>query len=313
MRNIRTAFASTALAVGLAVGLTACGGSNDTDENAAQTSAVAIPAAQFSQELQDKLPQDVRDAGVLKLAGFQFPPYAYYAEDGKTVQGFYVEVAEALETVFGVDVDFTVEPSIGDVATALKSNRADASLSSLADLPTTEESFDFADWIREYVVFMVKNGNPKNITGLETTCGTTVATLQGGPAEKVLNDYTKECTATGRPPITITTFADQNTAVLAVRSGRADAAFSQQIPLTYYVSQDPNFELAGVNKANGFPNLYFGAYALKGDPIVEPILGAFEQLKADGLYDAWLTKYGIESNKLDTFGINLATAGPAPQ
>ncbi len=310
MRSLRSTVVSTAIAVGLALGLVGCSTSEPASDSSASTSSVVIPEAKFSQELHDRLPQSVRDSGVLKLAGFQFPPYAYYAKDGTTLQGMYVEVAAALEQVFGVDVDFTVEPSIGDVATALKSKRAAASLSSLADLPTTEESFDFADWLREYVVFMVKKGNPEKITGLESTCGTTIATLQGGPSEKVLNEYTGECTKSGREPITITTFADQNSAVLAVRSGRADAAFSQQIPLTYYVSQDPNFELAGVNQANGFPDLFFGAYALKGDPIVETLLGAFDALRTDGLYDAWLRKYGIESNRLENFGINLATKSP---
>lgn len=307
MKSFRAAFTSSAVAVGLAVSLVACSSSDAADSTTAVTSAVQLPDPSFSQELHDSLPSEIKDSGTLRLAGFQFPPYAYYKEDGKTLQGMYVEVAAALEKVLGITVDLNVEPSIGDVTTALKSGRADASLSSLAELPTTVETFDFAEWIREYVSFMVKKGNPKNITGIESTCGTSIATLQGGPAEKVLQAKTQECTTSGKGPIDILTFADQNTAVLAVRSGRADAAFSQQIPLTYYVSQDSNFELAGVNQANGFPVLYFGAYALKERPIVNVLLGAFEALRADGLYDAWLKKYGIESNRLDGFGINLAT------
>ncbi|MGC0363850.1 polar amino acid transport system substrate-binding protein [Rhodococcus sp. 27YEA15] len=307
MKSFRAALTSSAVAVGLAVSLVACSSSDTPDTTTAVTSAVELPEASFNQALHDSLPSEIKDSGTLRLAGFQFPPYAYYSEDGKTLQGMYVEVAQSLEKVLGVKIDFNVEPSIGDVTTALKSGRADASLSSLADLPTTEETFDFADWIREYVIFMVKKGNPKNITDIDSTCGTSIATLQGGPSEKVLQTKTEECTKDGKEPINILTFADQNTAVLAVRSGRADAAFSQQIPLTYYVSQDSNFELAGVNQANGFPNLYFGAYALKDRPIVDVLLGAFESLRTDGLYDAWLTKYGIESNNLDDFGINLAT------
>jgi polar amino acid transport system substrate-binding protein len=299
---------SIAAVLGIAAAtLTACGsdGESTADPVASET---ALPEVQFSQELHDSLPESVKSSNTLKLAGFQFPPYAYFKEDGKTLQGMYVEVADELEKVFGVDIEFEILPSIGDVATSLKSDRFDASLSSLADLPTTEESFDFADWFREYVSFMVKKDNPKGINSLEDTCGTSIATLQGGPSEKVLKEKTIECTASGQDPIDIKTFADQNSAVLAVRSGRADAAFSQQIPLTYYVSQDPNFELAGTNQANGFPDLYFGAYALKGRPVINSILGAFEELREAGVYDALLKKYDIEANRLETFGINLATA-----
>ena len=306
-RFLKTAVSITAALSIAAGGLSACS-SDEGDGTAAPSSGSALPEVPFSQQLHDSLPESIKSSNTLRLAGFQFPPYAYYAEDGKTLQGMYVEVAQELGKVFGVEIEYEVLPSIGDIATALKSDRFDASLSSLADLPTTEESFDFADWFKEYVSFMVKKGNPKNINSLDDTCGTSIATLQGGPSEKVLKDKTVECTNSGQAPIDIKTFADQNTAVLAVRSGRADAAFSQQIPLTYYVAQDPNFELAGINQANGFPNLYFGAYALKERPVVSSLLGAFEALRDAGVYDALLAKYDIEANRLDDFGINLATA-----
>lgn len=302
---VKTAVSIAAAAVVAIGSLAAC---SSDDDAAAPSSASSLPEVQFSQSLHDGLPESVKNSNTLRLAGFQFPPYAYYAEDGKTLQGMYVEVAAELKKLLGVEVEYEVLPSIGDIATALKSDRFDASLSSLADLPTTEESFDFADWFKEFVSFMVKKGNPKGINSLDDTCGTSIATLQGGPSEQVLKKKTVECTDSGQQPIDIKTFADQNTAVLAVRSGRADAAFSQQIPLTYYVQQDPNFELAGINQANGFPDLYFGAYALKGKPVVNSLLGAFEALRDAGVYDALLKQYDIEANRLETFGINLATA-----
>ncbi|MCX4098181.1 transporter substrate-binding domain-containing protein [Nocardia sp. alder85J] len=307
--NIRaTALAVIVAVAGSAALLAGCGSSTSTSSSSTSSAAAAqIPDAKFRQDLHDALPAEIKSAGRLRLAAFQFPPYEYYKEDGKTPQGIYVQVADALKKVLGVDVDLNIEPSIADIATALGSGRDDASLSSLADLPTTEESFDFADWLKEYVAFMVKKGNPKHITGLDATCGTSIATLQGGPSEQVLKKKTTECVQQGRRPIDIKTFPDQNTAVLAVRSGRADAAFSQQVPLGYYVSQDSGFELAGTNQSNGFPDLYFGAYALKGKPVLNVLLGAFEALRTDGVYDALLKQYGLQANRIDQFGINLST------
>src|SRR5690606_11413814 len=114
------------------------------------------------------------------------------------------------------------------------------------------------------------------VDSLESACGHTIATLQGGTAEQVLNDAQANC---GDSPIDIALYKDQDSAVLAVSSGRADAAFSSQIPLTYYVEQDPDFVLSGANSTdNGFPPFWVGAFAPKGEPIVPVMLDSFNAL-----------------------------------
>jgi polar amino acid transport system substrate-binding protein len=51
----------------------------------------------------------------------------------------------------------------------------------------------------------------------------------------VIRKQSRACVAAGKPAIQVQSFSDQPTALLAVRSGRSDAFFSSQAPLTYFL------------------------------------------------------------------------------
>jgi polar amino acid transport system substrate-binding protein len=204
----------------------------------------------------------------------------------------------------GINVTLDVAPTISDVYTGMTSGKYDANISPLSDIPAVEANYDFADWLAEYVVFIQEKTATAKITSLTSACGHTIATLQGGTAQTVLTNANKTCSK----PITIALFADQDSAILAVKSGRADAAFSSQIPLTYYVKNDSSLTLSGANSTkNGFPPFWVGASAPKGSPLVPALLAAMNDLKKSGTYTAILKKYGIQANAISTFGINFGT------
>ena len=75
----------------------------------------------------------------------------------------------------------------------------------------------------------------------------------------------EKCAADGKPALEVQSYTDQPTSILSVRSKRADAFFSSQAPLTYFVQQsNGELELAGVGKSNGFDDLFQGAVVPKG-------------------------------------------------
>jgi polar amino acid transport system substrate-binding protein len=300
----------TALTV---LALTACssaspGGSSSATSASSAQAASSIPEPAYSAAIHNELPASVKSAGVLNLAAVPDPPYAYDESNGRTVVGLNVDMAAALQKVLGVKVNLAVAPTITDVFSGLTSGRYDASIAPLSDLPSTEQSYDFADWIKEYVVFLALKTTADPVSSLTTACGHTIATLQGGTAQTVLTTASKACTAAGKKPIAISLFADQNTAILAVESGRADAAFSSQILLTYYVKQDPALTLVGANStSNGFPLFYVGAFAPKSSGLAQPLLDAFNAMEKSGTYAALLAKYGIQKNGIAAFGLNLGS------
>jgi polar amino acid transport system substrate-binding protein len=129
----------------------------------------------------------------------------------------------------------------------------------------------------------------------------------GGSAERVITAQAATCLDEGKPAIEVQSYKDQPSSVLAVQSERADAFFSSQAPLTYYVEQSKGaLELAGVGEGNGFGTIYQGAVVSTDTSLGEVVLAAMQKLKDNGTYEAIMTKWGLAANQLDTFGINLS-------
>ncbi|MGO8426025.1 ABC transporter substrate-binding protein, partial [Rhizobium ruizarguesonis] len=83
-----------------------------------------------------------------------------------------------------------------------------------------------------------------------------IAVMAGGSAEKVIQVQAEKFKADGKPALEVQSYTDQPSSILSVRSKRADAFFSSQAPLTYFVSQaNGKLELSGVGQKNGFDDL----------------------------------------------------------
>ena len=110
-----------------------------------------------------------------------------------------------------------------------------------------------------------------------------------------------------RNPVEVQSFTDQPSSILAVRSKRADAFFSSQAPLTYFVQQaNGQLELAGVGQANGFKDIYQGAVVKKDSPLGGVLHDAFKILIDNGTYAQIMKKWGLDNNMIKAPGINLA-------
>jgi polar amino acid transport system substrate-binding protein len=116
----------------------------------------------------------------------------------------------------------------------------------------------------------------------------------------------EKCAADGKKPVEVQSYTDQPSSILAVRSKRADAFFSSQAPLTYFVSQaNGQLELTGVGQKNGFEDIFQGAVVPKGSPLGPLFVDAFKVLMDNGTYTAIMKKWGLENNMIKQPGINL--------
>jgi polar amino acid transport system substrate-binding protein len=127
----------------------------------------------------------------------------------------------------------------------------------------------------------------------------------------VLKAQADECAKAGKPKLEVQSYPDQPTSILAVRSHRADAFFSSQAPLTYFVGQAKGqLELAGVGQPNGFENLYQGSIVAKGSPLGGVLLAAYQKLFDNGTYAIIMKRWGLEANMIKAPGMNLAGKKP---
>ncbi|TMV77807.1 transporter substrate-binding domain-containing protein, partial [Thioclava sp. BHET1] len=110
---------------------------------------------------------------------------------------------------------------------------------------------------------------------------------------------------------TVLSYTDQPSSILAVRSNRADAFFSSQAPLTYFVEQaHGQLELSGQGQKNGFSDLFQGAVVPKGSPLGPVLVDAFKELMKDGSYAAIMKKWHLDGNMIDQPGMNLGGTLP---
>ena len=134
-----------------------------------------------------------------------------------------------------------------------------------------------------------------------------VSVMAGGSAEKKLREQSTACETAGKQPVEVQSLKDQPSALLAVQSGRADAFFSSRAPLTYYTQHsDGKLELAGLNSSNHFDNLYQGTVTPKGSALTQVVKDSMQALFDNGTYDKIMAKWGLDGNKIDAPGINLA-------
>lgn len=272
-------------------------------------SAAEIPVQKTDPALNARLPAAIKDAGVIRNCVIgSFSPYTITRAD-KSIEGAAMDITKALGEVLGVKIETTKIAGHSATMLGLKSGRYDVAIEPVGDYPDREANYDFVDYVREYVVFAVKKGNPKGIRSIADTCGLKVSVMAAGSAERVIKEQSKACVKEGKKPVTVLSFEGQAAPAMALTSGRADAFFSSQAPLTYFVSQSGGrLELAAVGQKNGFGDIWQGAVVMKGNPLGPVILDGLKVLFANGTYKAVMEKWNLDYNQLEAPGMNLATA-----
>lgn len=257
-------------------------------------------------ELRAKLPKEILEKGeIISVNNGSFPPYEIIT-DTRTATGAASELFDALGELLGIRIKHESVSGLASLLAGIKSGRYQFAAGPIGDFPERQINNDFIDYVREFVVFVVAKGNPEKINSLDDACGKRIAVMAAGSAEKVINNQSKKCVSENKSAVVVQTYSDQPTSILAVRSGRADAFFSSQAPLTYFVNQAKGkMELAGVGQKNGFPDLYQGAVAPKDSPLSKVLLEGLQKLFDNGTYAKIMKKWNLEGNMIDAPGINI--------
>ena len=249
------------------------------------------------------LPDDIQQAGKIVIgSSIDYPPFEYYAEDGKTLQGFETELATELEKQLGVTFEWQ-NASFDTLFTALRSGRYDIVYGATNDTLEREQLFDFVDYLQSSQGFVSKAGNPEGIKTIEDICGKNIAVVRGGIQGQFLEAQSGECTKAGKPAINVLAFDGNSGEQLAVKQGQA-AAMLENYPTAVTFAKESKGELEVV------PNLqvskrYFGMVVPKDDTELRDALQkAWQAIMDDGSYDKVLEKWGLGEIGIDKAQIN---------
>ncbi len=278
-----------------------------TTLSAASHAAEAIPVQKMDPALHDRLPDTVKSAGKMtSVNNGSFPPYEI-VEGPTSMTGASADLTEALAQLLGVKIEHATVSGLPGLLAGIKSGRYQLAIGPVGDYPDRQQKNDFIDFVQEFVVFAVQKGNPAHINGLADTCGKRIAVMAGGSAEQVIRKQSTVCTTAGKPAVTVQSFTDQPSSILAVRSKRSDAFFSSQAPLVYFVQKaEGQLELTGTGQKNGFGDIFQGTVVPKDSPLGEVVLDAYKVLFANGTYAAIMKKWQLSGNIISAPGRNLA-------
>jgi polar amino acid transport system substrate-binding protein len=264
------------------------------------------PAVTPDMQLRARLPADIQTRGVLNVGmAVGYAPFEYFSENGSAITGLDADLARAVGEVLGIRVSL-MNIAYDSLGPSLKTHRIDLIWSGEGDTHLKEQNFDYVDYLDNKLAILVRKGNPRNIHSLSDLCGHTVATGKTSMAFIAYIEKTSvECQHLSKSPLHMLQFGSANDVDLAVRSGRADAAFNAY-PQAVFVSSLP---AAGTEiAAPPAPLTPIGAGVLRSSALATVLRDALLQVVASGRYEQILKQHHVwECCRLPSIAINAAT------
>ena len=270
-----------AMAVVMALGLSACGGSN----SAASSSAAGSVSGSASGSVSNGDPAftTVTPGKLTMSTNASFPPYEMVADDG-SFEGIDIEVAGAIAEKLGLELQ------VDDMGfdAALQAAQTGKSDMVMAGVTITEERQAVMDFSNSYAngvqVVIVKEGSP--IQTVEDLANANMIGCQMGTTGYTFCSDTPENGGFGEDHVT--PYDDGAAAVQALMNGQIDAVVIDNKPAQEYVAANPGLKILD----GEFTNEDYAIGVAKGNTaLLDAINGALEELTNDGTIQSIVDKY----------------------
>jgi len=287
---------SSVAIVGLA--LSACGSSSLSTSD-------ATPKATVSQtkeaNLADKLPAKIKAAGKIVVGvDATYAPNEFLNADGKTVQGWDVDLFNAVAQKFGVKAVW--QPAKFDsIITGVQGGKFDIGVSSFSINSDRKKQVNMVSYFNNGTQWAVPAGNPKKVDP-QKPCGLKVAVQKGTVQEQIdMPPKIKACATSGKP-IALQVYDGQDQATAAVATGKADAMLSDSPVVAYAIKQSAGkLEAAG----NVYDTVRYGYVVPKAETeFAQALADALKALDASGDYKKVLSAWGNEAGAISDFAVN---------
>ena len=269
-----------AMAVVMALGLSACGSNN----SAASSSAGSVSgSASGSASNGDAAFTTVTPGKLTMSTNASFPPYEMVADDG-SFEGIDIEVAGAIAQKLGLELQ------VDDMGfdAALQAAQTGKSDMVMAGVTVTEERQAVMDFSNSYAngvqVVIVKEDSP--IQTLDDLANANMIGCQMGTTGYIYCSDTVENGGYGEDHVT--PYDDGAAAVQALMNGQVDAVVIDNMPAQSYVAANPGLKILD----GEFTNEDYAIGVAKGNTaLLDAINGALEELTADGTIQSIVDKY----------------------
>jgi polar amino acid transport system substrate-binding protein len=297
-----------AIAVAGALLLTGCGDQTKDKGSGESQSASNAPLA-------DKLPQEIRDKGVIKVGSdIAYAPVEFKDDSGKTV-GIDPDIAAALGKQLGVTFEFengTFDTLIGGLA----AKRYDIAMSAMTDTKARQEGVDgdtgkkvgagvdFVDYFTAGVSLYTNKGDDQGIKTWDDLCGKTMAVQRNTFSHDLAKDQATKCKKDGKGTLKIEDFGTNPEAETRMRSKGADVV-SADFPIAAYSVKNAGggkyFEIVG-DQVEAGP--YGIAVAKENTQLRDALKAAVQAIIDNGEYQKIVEKWGVADGAVTEAKIN---------
>lgn len=270
-----------AMAVVMALGLSACGGNNSAASSSAAGSVSGSASGSASNG--DAAFTTVTPGKLTMSTNASFPPYEMVADDG-SFEGIDIEVAGAIAEKLGLELQ------VDDMGfdAALQAAQTGKSDMVMAGVTVTEERQAVMDFSNSYAngvqVVIVKEDSP--IQTVDDLANANMIGCQMGTTGYIYCSDTPENGGFGEDHVT--PYDDGAAAVQALMNGQIDAVVIDNMPAQEYVAANPGLKILD----GEFTNEDYAIGVAKGNTaLVDAVNGALAELTADGTIQSIIEKY----------------------
>jgi len=280
---------TTALAAGCG-GSSSGGGTDQVDTGSTVDAALAA-----------KVPAAVKSDGVITIGtDSTYAPSEFLAEDGKTVQGFDVDLFDAVAAKLGLKTKW-VTASFDSIIQSVGSGKFEVGVSSFTINPDREKQALMVSYFSAGTQWATQKGNPKAVQP-DAACGHRIAVQKATVQVDDLTKRSKDCEHNGKPGITIDQYAAQSDATNAVISKKDDAMLADSPVCAYAVDKtNGQLELLGdIYDSAPYGYVFDKSQTAFADAVKE----ALQALIDDGGYQKVLDKWGVGQGAITTVETN---------
>ncbi|WP_144159545.1 transporter substrate-binding domain-containing protein [Paraburkholderia sp. BCC1885] len=258
--------------------------------------ASAEVVAQKSDKVAALLPDDIRGAGVLRIAVPDIgKPLAF--KDGNALKGMDVDLANAVAQVMGLKPEISLIP----FSAALTGLQADKFDISFGEFYVTNERLKVVDFVtdwQDYSSFLALKSAKYRLASLGDICGRSVGAMAGSAELESLKAAAPKCASNNAA--TVSSFPSVSNAVLAMHSARVDGVLINRGGAQESIRMDDG--LVATGEIGGGPTATAIARNKNAEKLGQALEAAYDQLIGSGVYTEIMkandTSYGAAKSAI---------------
>ena len=247
------------------------------------------------------VPKAIKDKGTITVGtDASYAPSEFLAGDGKTIEGFDIDLFKAVAQTLGLKADFQ-NADFGSIIAGVNSGKYDVGVSSFTINPEREQAANMVSYFNAGTQWAAAKGNPKNVDPAKP-CGLNVA-VQSNTVQQTddLPPKAKACKAAGKP-FKVDPYAKQDQATASVVSGKDDGMLADSPVIAYAVKQSGG-------KLESVGDIYDSApygyvVSKKQMDLAKALSAALKVLESNGSYKKTLENWGVQQGATTDFSVN---------